>query len=78
MFYIKPWKKFHVFTPVPSCFPYSFLNSGFFLGGAKAGVKGAWGDLGPGVDAEMSDPQNLFFENDAWKMMFLLGIRWKL
>jgi len=29
-----------------------------------AGVKGAWGDLGPGVDAEMSDPQNLFFENE--------------
>lgn len=49
----------------PQLFPLFLLDFGFFLGGAKAGVKGAWGDLGPGVDAEMSDPQNLFFENDA-------------
>ena len=48
----------------PQLFPLFLPEIWFFLG-AKAGVKGAWGDLGPGVDAEMSDPQNLFFENDA-------------
>lgn len=67
-----------MFSPLSPVVSLMFLpDFGFFLGGAKAGVKGAWGDLGPGVDAEMSDPQNLFFENDARKMMFLLGIRWK-
>ena len=46
-------------------YPLFLTEFWFFLGGAKAGVKGAWGDLGPGVEAELSDPQNLFFENDA-------------